>query len=96
MGAACGETGSRLARGAVVSRAPSSATREAYREDAAFILATLEGRLSLAPFEGWAGFSRYAAACAADARLDGCADLADVMQAASNRAARNAARGVQS
>ena len=64
---------------------------ETAREETSFILDTLAGRLPLAPFNGdWACFARYCEMQAANARRNGHADVADIMQAAGNRAARNA------
>jgi hypothetical protein len=64
---------------------------ETAREEASFILDTLAGRLPLAPFnDDWACFSTYCRMQAADARRNGHADVADIMQAAGNRATRNA------
>lgn len=61
------------------------------REEASFILDTLAGRLSLTPFNNdWACFATYCEMQAAVARREGHADVADIMQAAGNRAARKA------
>ena len=68
-----------------------SLSYETAREEMSFILDTLAGRLPLAPFNGdWACFATYCQMQAADARRKGHADVADIMQAAGNRAARNA------
>lgn len=64
---------------------------ETAREETSFILDTLAGRLPLAPFNGdWTCFVTYCEMQAAAARRKGHADVADIMQAAGNRAARNA------
>lgn len=64
-------------------------------EEAAFILDTLAGKLPMDAFEGpadgpWACFARYCRMQADAADRDGCAQLAGVMRAAGNRAARKA------
>jgi len=59
------------------------------QEECAFILDTLEGKLSLRAFNGeWQCFARYCLMQAGTATRSGFADLADVMNAAANRAAR--------
>ncbi len=68
-------------------------SRSETQEETSFILDTLAGKLPLDSFNGkWDVFSRYARMQAGQAKHSGFNDLANVIQAASNRAARKATK----
>lgn len=68
-------------------------TRVEAQEELAFIQDTLTGKLSLNSFnDSWAVFSRYAKMQAGQASHSGFPDIADVIQASANRAARKAVK----
>lgn len=61
------------------------------QEELIYIQEVLTGKIGLEAFNSdWACFSRYCAMQANDAARNGFTDIADIMRASGNRAARNA------
>lgn len=64
-----------------------------YQEEVSFCMDVLTGKSTLAAFNGsvdspWLCFARYCNMQAATAKLDGYDELADILSACANRAAR--------